>query len=82
MLLAWSYQCMMSHINVLILPLQVSQRAQVRLNLGDLLPSLGQYLSAASLVFARTWGKILAYAYCARQAALLGVSDLQPRTHV
>jgi hypothetical protein len=52
---------------------QVTQRARVRLDLRDLLPSLRQYLSAASLVFARTWGKILAYAYCARQAALLGV---------
>lgn len=52
----------------------MTQRARVRLDLRDLLPSLKQYLSAASLVFARTWGKILAYAYCARQAALLGVS--------
>lgn len=51
----------------------MTQRARVRLDLRDLLPSLKQYLSAASLVFARTWGKILAYAYCARQAALLGV---------
>lgn len=53
--------------------LRVRQRARVRLNFADLLPSLGQYLRAASLVFVRTWGKILAYAYCARQAALLGV---------
>lgn len=51
----------------------MTQRARVRIDLKDLLPSLRQYLSAASLVFARTWGKILAYAYCARQAALLGV---------
>lgn len=51
----------------------MTQRARVRVDLRDLLPSLKQYLSAASLVFARTWGKILAYAYCARQAALLGV---------
>ncbi len=51
----------------------MTQRARVRLDVQDLLPSLRQYLSAASLVFARTWGKILAYAYCARQAALLGV---------
>ncbi len=60
---------------VALLPLlvKVTQRARVRIDLQDLLPSLGQYLKAASLVFARTWGKILAYAYCARQAALLGV---------
>jgi hypothetical protein len=52
---------------------QVSQTARVRIDLKELIPSLRQYLSAATLVFARTWAKILAYAYCARQAALLGV---------
>lgn len=54
---------------------QVGQTAEVRLDLRELVPSLKQYLSAATLVFARTWAKILAYAYCARQAALLGVSQ-------
>eukprot|EP00624_Nannochloropsis_granulata_P007048 evm.model.NODE_599_length_13732_cov_29.858433.3 len=61
------------YVALLPLLLKVRQRARVRIDLADLLPSLGQYLRAASLVFVRTWGKILAYAYCARQAALLGV---------
>jgi hypothetical protein len=51
----------------------VGQRTRIKLELRDLLPSLKQYVSAAALVFARTWAKILAYAYCAREAALLGV---------
>ena len=38
-------------------------------NLGD---SMKSYLSAASIVFLRTVGKVAVYAFCAKQAALLG----------
>jgi putative MATE family efflux protein len=40
--------------------------------MGALKQSLQQYLSAGSLVLIRTFGKVLAYSVCARQAALLG----------
>jgi putative MATE family efflux protein len=40
--------------------------------IGELRSSLRQYLKAGSLVLVRTFGKVMAYAVCARQAALLG----------
>lgn len=41
-------------------------------NLKELTGTLTEYLRAGSLVLFRTFGKVVAYAVCARQAALLG----------
>lgn len=51
----------------------MSQKVRIDIDVKSLVPSVKEYLSASTLVFLRTWGKIMAYAFCARQAALLGV---------
>ena len=40
--------------------------------LRGLAPALASYGRAGVLVFLRTWGKVLAYTYCSKRAALLG----------
>jgi putative MATE family efflux protein len=59
-----------------LLPLLLALNRKVKIDivgqLSELGASLRAYLKAGSLVFVRTTGKVLAYAICARQAALLG----------
>ena len=43
-----------------------------RRTLRTLAPTLRGYARAGALIFFRTWGKVIAYAYCSRAAAALG----------
>jgi putative MATE family efflux protein len=59
-----------------LVPLLLALNRKVKIDIlgqfSELGTSLRAYLEAGSLVFFRTTGKVLAYAVCARQAALLG----------
>jgi putative MATE family efflux protein len=59
-----------------LVPLLLALNHKVKIDilgqLSELGASLKVYLQAGSLVFFRTTGKVMAYAICARQAALLG----------
>ena len=62
---------------IALVPLLLALHRKVPLNdmfrqLGRLKSSLLEYAKAGSLVLVRTFGKVLAYSVCARQAALLG----------
>ena len=51
---------------------ELNKVTDLKWNLRTLWPSLVSYVSAASLVLARTFGKVIAYAVCSRRVALLG----------
>ena len=59
-----------------LIPLLLALNRKVKMDIWgqikDLKSSLQQYLQAGGLVLFRTFGKVLAYSVCARQAALLG----------
>jgi putative MATE family efflux protein len=61
---------------IALVPLLLSLNRKVNIDIfgqfKQLKTSLSQYLKAGSLVLFRSFGKVLAYSVCARQAALLG----------
>lgn len=61
---------------VALIPLIAALNRKVKIDVIGQLPklkkSLKEYLSSGSFVLVRTFGKVLAYSVCARQAALLG----------
>ena len=61
---------------IALVPLMMALNRKVNIDIlgqiKDLGSSLKSYLKAGSLILFRTFGKVLAYSVCARQAALLG----------